>query len=47
MLKKRANLPADLIGVEATGKITKSDYDNILKPMVEEAHRTKTRSFPV
>jgi hypothetical protein len=37
MLKVLDNLPDNVIGVEATGKVTDHDYENVLIPAVKSA----------
>lgn len=40
MLKKIPNLPADVLGIRAEGKVTPDDYESVLMPLLEEV-RTK------
>ena len=41
MLQRVKNLPPGIDGVEAIEKVTRDDYETVLKPMVEEAHRNQ------
>ena len=38
MLKQIEDLPAGVIGVEASGEVTADDYRNVLEPMIQSAH---------
>ena len=37
MLEQLTQLPAGIVGVRARGKLTKSDYDNVIRPLLNEA----------
>ena len=39
MLRRIEDLPHDVIGLEASGKITGADYDEVLAPAVNELRR--------
>lgn len=39
MLKKIDNLPNNIIGIQAEGKVTSNDYEIVLIPILEEAHK--------
>jgi len=43
MLQHIAELPDGLIGVRATGKVTKQDYDDVLEPLLADARRAGRR----
>jgi hypothetical protein len=43
MLRKMKELPPEIDGVDALGQITREDYESVLKPLVEEAHREGRR----
>ena len=43
MLLKIKDLPAGVDGVEAKGTITRDDYENVLNPIIDEAHRNNRR----
>jgi len=38
MLEPLDNLPGGVIGVRATGTVTRDDYDNVLRPLLQSAH---------
>lgn len=40
MLKAIDNLPPGLVGVTASGEVVKSDYDNVLEPLLDRARST-------
>jgi hypothetical protein len=40
MLKLIPDLPAGVVGVEAEGQVTATDYDRVLKPAVDAAGQT-------
>lgn len=43
MLEPLTDLPPGLEGVRASGRVSKADYENVLEPMLEEAHRQDRR----
>ena len=43
MLKIMNDLPADVLGVSAEGKITGTDYETVLIPAIEEKFKTKKK----
>ena len=43
MLKQMENLPAGLLGLEATGRITRDDYDTVVEPLLAEARSAGRR----
>ena len=43
MLQLMNGLPENVLGVSAEGKVTGSDYENILIPAVEEKFKTHTK----
>ena len=43
MLRRLGNLPAGVDGVEALGKVSRDDYEKVLNPLLEEAHRNGRR----
>ena len=43
MLKIIEGLPAEVVGVEASGTVTKEDYEEILDPIVDQARREGRR----
>ena len=43
MLKKIENLPSNVLGLRAEGKITKEDYEAVLIPLLADAHRRGER----
>lgn len=43
MLTKLENLPPAIVGVRASGKVTRRDYEQVLVPALEEASRAQTR----
>lgn len=49
MIELLTGLPDDVVGLEAKGEVTGEDYDQVLIPAVEEAHRShdKIRLFYV
>jgi len=40
MLEKIEGLPPEIDGLEAKGKISRDDYEKMLKPLLEDAHQT-------
>src|SRR5262245_49319748 len=38
MLERLDNLPSGVIGVRATGTVTRDDYDNVFRPLLQSAH---------
>jgi hypothetical protein len=43
MLERLTDLPAGVDGLRARGKITKGDYDNVVRPLVDDARRDGRR----
>ena len=43
MLKRLADLPKGIDAVRATGKITREDYDEVMRPLLQEARRDGRR----
>ena len=43
MLEPLTDLPPGIEGVRASGLVTRADYENVLEPMLEEAHRQGRR----
>ncbi len=43
MLKQIEGLPDQVIGVKAEGRVTKSDYEEVLEPLLETAKQNGTR----
>jgi hypothetical protein len=43
MLEPLTDLPPGIEGVRASGRVSKADYENVLEPMLEEAHRQDRR----
>lgn len=39
MLEKIANLPAGIVGVRATGPVSKADYEQVIEPLFDEARK--------
>jgi len=39
MLERLKNLPSGIDGVEAIGKVTKEDYEQVIAPLIDEARR--------
>lgn len=39
MLKKIENLPSGVLGVQGIGQVTRTDYETVLIPLLEEEHR--------
>src|SRR5579863_10127352 len=39
MLERLNNLPVGIDGVEAIGKVTKEDYEQVIAPLIEDARR--------
>jgi hypothetical protein len=38
MLRKIENLPSNVIGIRAEGKVTKEDYESVIIPLLKEQH---------
>jgi hypothetical protein len=38
MLKKLDHLPAGVVGVEASGKVTREDYETVLLPLIDQSY---------
>lgn len=45
MLKKLENLPEGILGIRAEGTITRSDYEKVLVPLLEAAHKEKRQIY--
>jgi hypothetical protein len=46
MLSKLENLPDHVVGIEATGEVTKQDFDKVLIPAIDElSNRTGTINY--
>jgi len=43
MLQKMSDVPFGIDGLEATGKLSKADYEQVFEPLVSEAHRENRR----
>ncbi|MCB0307820.1 MAG: STAS/SEC14 domain-containing protein [Bdellovibrionales bacterium] len=39
MLETIKDLPKGVVGVRASGQVSKSDYETVMKPLLEEHHR--------
>lgn len=43
MLEKLSDVPEDIVGVKAIGKVTREDYENVFVPMLDGARREGRR----
>lgn len=43
MLKKIENLPPSVLGLQAEGQLTRNDYEKVMVPLLEDAHRRVQR----
>jgi len=43
MLERIESLPPDVVGLRASGKVTKTDYEQVVLPLLEHARREGTR----